>query len=126
MAKKDVLIRGLDESIYRRAKAAAASKGISVGNAVDEALASWAKGMENAELEDEVKKNQEFVKFNWNKIKKFKGKIAVVSEERLQGVFSTFEEARSFAKRKNKIALVFPIERPPIQREIELGPEMEI
>jgi hypothetical protein len=62
MAKKDVLIRGLDDSVYKRAKAVAASKGITVGSAVDQALASWTKEMEAAAgLETEINKNREFV-----------------------------------------------------------------
>jgi hypothetical protein len=128
MAKKDVLIRGLDDSIYRRAKSVAASKGITVGNAVDQALASWTKEMERAAgSEAEVYRSREFVQSNWNKIyKQYKGKAIVVSEGRLQGVFPTYEEARSFARKKGRAALVFVVERPPIKREIELGLEMEV
>jgi hypothetical protein len=116
---------GLDESIYRRAKSVAASKSITVGNAVDEALASWTKEMEGpAGSEAEVHRSREFVQSNWNKIyKQYKGKAVVVSEGRLQGVFPTYEEARSFARKKCRVALVFVVERPPIKREIELGLE---
>ncbi|GEM_PF-5744430 len=39
MTRKDVPIRGVDESVYSKAKAAAASKGITLGKAVEEALA---------------------------------------------------------------------------------------
>jgi hypothetical protein len=122
LAKKDVLIRGLDDAIYRRAKALAASKGITVGNAVDQALASWTKETDGATgLEAEIDRNREFVRANWKKIRQHRGKAVVISERRLQGVFPTYEEARSFALKKRKVALVFVVGRPPMEREIELG-----
>jgi len=39
--KKQVLIRGVDEDVYRLAKSAAALQGISMGLAVSEALKGW-------------------------------------------------------------------------------------
>ena len=67
MSKKDVLIRGLDDSVYQRARALAASKGITMGSAVDQALSSWMKEMEGAaDMEAEVERNREFVQSEWN------------------------------------------------------------
>ena len=89
MTKKDVLIRNVDDSVYRRAKAVAASKGITLGKAVDEALAIWTKETENSELVSEVDANIKFVRSNWERIfKSKKGKVVVVAAGRLQGVFS--------------------------------------
>ena len=65
MVKKDVMIRGVDGSLFRRAKAAAASKGITLGKAVDEALANWTEVEENSELNKEVDANIEFVRSSW-------------------------------------------------------------
>ena len=126
MTRKDVLIRGLDSAVYRRAKAAAASKGVRLGKALDEALAGWAKEVENSGLDAEMDANLNFVRNNWNRIKVNKGKAVVVSDGRLQGVFPTYEEARATASRMKRVALVFVVDKPPVEREIEFGPELEI
>jgi len=126
MTRKDVLIRGVDDSVYRRAKAAAASKGVTIGIAVDEALAGWVREAENSEIDAEFDANLNFVRDKWNKIKSNKGKAVVVSEGKLQGVFPTYEEARIAASKKKKMALVFVEDKPPVEEEIEFGPELEI
>lgn len=126
MSKKDVLIRGVDDGVYRRAKAVAAARGMNLGDAVDEALVLWAKESETSELESEVDANKEFVRSNWNKIRRNnKGKAVVVAQGRLQGVFQTLDEARIFASKK-RVALVFVVDRPPMEHEIEIGPELEV
>ncbi len=126
MAKKDILVRGVDDSIYRRAKAAAASRGITLGNAVGEALATWAKQTENVEIESKVDANHEFVRSSWNKLKSKKGKAVVIADGRLQGVFPTYEEARALAQKKKDVALVFVVDKPPTEHEIEFGAELEV
>lgn len=125
MTKKNILIRGVDDSVYRRAKAVAASKGVTLGNAVAEALSDWARKAENADIDAEVESNLKFVRTSWNKIEPSRGKAVVVAGGRLQGVFPTYEEARSAAS-KRKIALVFVVDKPPIEREIEFGSELEV
>ena len=125
MPKKDVLIRGVDDSIYRRAKATAASKGIALGNAVGEALAGWVKEAEDSDIEALVDVNLNFVRASWGKIRPFKGKAVVVSDGKLQGVFPTYEEARRVASRK-KIAVVFVVDEKPSERELDFGPELEV
>jgi hypothetical protein len=120
MSKKDVLIRNIDDYVYRQAKAVAATKGITMGNAVGEALGKWVKESGTSELVTEVDANIKFVRSNWNKyFKAIKGKIAIVSGGRLVGVFGTFEEARKVAS-KSTVALVFKVDKPPEEREIEL------
>lgn len=126
MARKDVLIRGVDDSVYRRAKAAAASKGVTIGQAVDEALSAWANETEYSKFDAEVDANRNFIRNNWDKIRSNKGKAVVVSEGRLQGVFPTYEAARAQASKMKKVALVFVVDKPPEEHEIELGPELEI
>ena len=49
----------------------------------------------------------------------------MVAEGRLRGEFPTYDEARSFASKK-KVALVFVVDEPPSEREIEFGAEMEV
>ena len=61
--KKQVLIRGVDEDIYRRAKSAAALQGVSMGAAVSEALRGWVeKGRTDDEIQMEVKQDIQYVK----------------------------------------------------------------
>lgn len=125
--RKDILIRGVDEAIYRRAKASAAIKGITLGQAVDQALASWTKDADTANLENEVEANREFVRSNWKKLhQKNKGKTAVVAEGKLQGIFRSYEEAALFSSNKFKVALVFMVDRPPAEREIDFGAELAV
>jgi hypothetical protein len=54
-----------------------------------------------------------------------KGKVAVVTEQRLQGVFVGFEEARKTAS-KFRVAFTFRVDEKPATRVVELGPEMEV
>ncbi len=123
--KRNVLIREVDQEAYRRAKAAAALRGISLGRAVSEALAGWAKEMERGDLEEQVKANREFVRSGWGKLKVHSGKAVVIAGGRLQGVFATYEEARASSS-KFKVALVFVVEEAPSEREIEIGPDLEV
>ena len=125
MPKRDVLIREVDDSVYRRAKSAAASKGITMGNVLGEALAGWVRETEESELEAKVDADLDFVRASWGKIGAFKGKAVVVSDGKLQGVFPTYEEARKAAAKK-KIAVVFVVDEKPSEREIEIGPELEV
>ena len=125
MGKKDILIRGVDDSVYRRAKAVAATKGITLGSALDEALTGWAKEAENSQLDAEIDANLKFVRSSWNKIRANKGNAVVVAGARLQGVFPTYGEARAHASRK-KVALVFVVDKPPMEREVEFGTELEL
>lgn len=124
--KKQVLIRGVDEDIYRRAKSAAALQGVSMGLAVSEALRSWVKsGQTDDGIQKEVKQNVQYVKAHWNDLKRHKGEAVVISGKKLQGIFSSYEEARSFSSRF-KVALTFVIDSLPQTRELELGPDLEV
>ena len=126
IVKKQVLIRGVDEDAYRKAKSAAALQGVSMGAAVSDALRSW---VENGPKEDEVQKeaklNIRYVKTHWSELKRHKGEAVVISGKKLQGVFSSYEEARRFSSRF-KIALTFAVDRMPQTRELELGPDLEV
>ena len=124
--KKQVLIRGVDQDIYRRAKSAAALQGVSMGLAVSEALREWVEnGHTEDDLQKEVKRNVQYVKTHWSDLKGHKGRAVVISGKKLQGVFSSYEEARSFSSRF-KVALTFVVDKIPETRELELGPDMEI
>jgi len=124
--KKQVLIRGIDEDVYRKAKSAAALQGITMGAAVSDALRGWvANGQTGDDIQREVKQNVEYVKAHWDDLKRHKGKVVVISGRKLQGVFSSYEEARRFSSRF-KVALTFVVDKIPQTRELELGPDLEV
>ncbi len=125
--KKQVLIRGVDEKVYRLAKAAAASVGLSMGAAVEQALDAWAKEVERSTLERELSENLNFVRREWENIKmRHQGEFAVVAQGKLQGAFGSYDEARKVSSRF-RIALAFPVEGDaPERREIEFGPELAL
>jgi len=49
----------------------------------------------------------------------------VISGKKLQGVFSSYEEARGFSSRF-KVALTFVVYKMPRALELEFGPDLEI
>ena len=111
--KKQVLIRGVDEAVYRLAKSAAALQGISMGLAVSEALKGWVEnGRTEDDVQKEVKQNIRYVKAHWNDLMRHKGEAVVISGKKLQGVFNSCEEARRFSSRF-KVALTFVVEKIP-------------
>lgn len=122
--KRTILVRGVDEEAYRKAKAAAALKGVPLGAAVSEALDEWSRRpMEG--VEQEVEKDREFVKNSWARIAKQRGKAVVVSSGKLQGVFDTYDQASEFAS-KFRVALTFVVDAPPQEHALEIGPDMEL
>ena len=123
--KRNVLIRDVDEEAYRRAKATAALSGMSLGSAVSEALAAWAKEADESGFERDVKTDHEFVRSAWGRLKRHRGKALVVAGGRLQGVFKTLEQARAFSSRF-KVALVFVVSGASTEHEIGIGPELEV
>jgi hypothetical protein len=124
--KKQVLIRGVDEATYRRAKSVAALQGVSMGSAVSEALKSWVEdGRKEDEIQKDLKQNVDYVRSHWSELKKHQGKAVVISGKKLQGIFSSYEEARGFSS-KFRVALAFSVDQRPARREIELGPELEV
>jgi hypothetical protein len=124
--KKQVLIRGVDEDIYRRAKSVAALQGVSMGLAVSEALRGWVEhGLAEDGIRKEVKQNVQYVKAHWSDLKRHKGEAVVISGRKLQGVFTSYEEARRFSARF-KVALTFVVDKMPETRELEFGPDLEL
>ncbi len=123
---KDVMIKGVDAEAYRRAKAIAALEGISMGRAVSEALARWTEGEAEVAMAREHQTNLELVRRRWKEeFEPHRGKAVVVSLGRLQGVFESYDRACKFASRF-RLALTFVVDGRPAQREIFLGPDLEI
>ena len=119
------MIRGVDEQVYRRAKALAALRGLPMGKAVSEALKTWLEQSGEAELEEEYIRNLEFVKSEWGTLRRHRGKAVVISSGKLQGVFESYQEACSFSAR-SKMALTFVVGEAPVEREIVFGPELAV
>jgi hypothetical protein len=123
---KDVLIKGVEEETYRRAKAAAALEGLSMGEAVNEALRLWVDERKTADLSREYTSDLNFVRKNWDgSLKRHRGKAVVISIGKLQGIFDAYAKAREFSKRF-EVALVFVVDNRPIEGDIEIGPELEV
>ncbi len=119
------MIRGVDGEVYRRAKAAAALRDVSMGHAVSEALRTWVEERGTDDTERKFRENVDFVRSKWKKLKKHKGKAVVISSGKLQGVFKSYREASAFSSRF-KVALTFVVEQPPSEHEIEFGPDLEV
>jgi hypothetical protein len=123
--RKQVLIRGVEDEVYRKAKAVATIRGVSMGSAVSEALSEWVEKEGGDDREREYRGNLDFVRSEWKRLKRYIGKAIVVSSGRVQGVFDSYEEACDYSSRL-KVALTFVVEDSPGEREIEFGPELEI
>jgi hypothetical protein len=118
---KDVLIKGVEEETYRRAL-----EGLSMGEAVSEALRLWVDERKTADLSSEYTSDLNFVCKNWDgSLKRHRGKAVVISIGKLQGIFDTYAKARELSKRF-EAALVFVVDNRPIERDIEIGPELEV
>lgn len=123
--RKQVLFRGVEDDVYRRAKAAAALRGVSMGSAVSEALKAWVEKEGADDRQEEYRGNLDFVRSEWKRLRRHRGKAIVVSSGRLQGVFDSYKEACDYSSRF-KVALAFVVEESPSEREIEFGPELEV
>ena len=121
--KKTILVRGVEVEAYRKAKAAAALKGVSIGTAVSQALREWAS--DAAPADADVRADRDFVKRNWAKPEPHKGKTVVVQGGKLRGIFDGFDAAAEFSSRF-EVALVFTVNEPPAKRELEIGAEMAV
>ena len=123
--RKQVLFRGVEDDVYRRAKAAAALRGVSMGSVVSEALKAWVEKEHGDHRQEEYRGNLDFVRSEWKRLRRHRGKAIVVSSGRLQGVFDSYKEACDYSSRF-KVALAFVVEESPSEREIEFGPELEV
>ncbi|MDG6946044.1 MAG: hypothetical protein JRN63_00055 [Nitrososphaerota archaeon] len=123
--KRTILVRGVDEGAYRRAKAAAALKGVPIGSAVSEALEEWARGSDTAAIDREARADREFVRRSWGRLRAHRGKVAVVQGGRLRGVFDDQASAREFSSQFD-VALLFTVDAPPAKKVLEIGAEMAL
>lgn len=123
--KKTILVRGVDDDAYRRAKATAALRGVTIGGAISEALQEWVKAPETTAIDKEIHANRAYVRKSWDSLREHQGKVVVIQGGRLAKVFDDYESARAFSS-KFDVALVFQVNAPPVKRELEIGAEMEV
>jgi hypothetical protein len=123
--EKQVMTRGVDDDVYRQAKAAAALRGMPMGSAVTEALKAWVTEKATTGGDDELHEDIGFVKSSWRKLKKHSGKAVVISSGKLQGVFESYEDACAYSS-KFRMALTFVVGNPPEEHEVEFGPDLEV
>lgn len=128
MGKKIVAIKNVDERLYRKFKALAALKGLSLGEAFNQALSLWismsekAKVVEYLAVEEEAEANRRIYReLEDDLLKKHKDKYVAIAKGKFLGVFESREEALDAVRRlKPRHAIVTKIE-PKKLRIIELG-----
>jgi len=114
---KTIAIKNVDEELYRKFKAVAALRGITLGEAINEAIKLWLKASLSSsnyfQIETEAERNREvYKKLEGDLLRKHLGKFAVIAGGRLVGVYKTKERALEAVKRLNvKHAIVSRIGR---------------
>lgn len=94
----NIIIRGIDESLYRRLKAAAALRGLTVGKSVNEAVRLWLRTIEATVGTEHDANNEAYVKMRDELMREHRGKYAVFCRGEFVGVAGTLEEAGRLAR----------------------------
>jgi len=81
----DVIIRGVDEDLYREFKAEASRRGMKLREALSEAMRLWIRSGEGPD--DEF-----YRRIKGELLKKYRGKHVAISRGRIVAVADTFEE----------------------------------
>ncbi|MEZ0346252.1 MAG: hypothetical protein ABWK01_06860, partial [Infirmifilum sp.] len=125
---KVVGIRGLDEELYKKVKAAAALRGMRVRDAFEEALRLWLSVKPEVlgllgEVEVEAEANRRaFRELREKLLGGHAGSYVAVARGRLVGVFDTFDEAAEAVERLGvKQAVIERLVEEPGRRRVELG-----
>jgi len=128
MNKKIVAIKNVDEKLYRKFKALAALKGLSLGEAFNQALSLWinmserVKVIEYLAVEEEAEVNRRvYRELEDSLLKNYKDKYIAIAKGKFLGVFESRDEALDAVKRlKPRHAIITKVE-PKKPRVIELG-----
>ncbi len=128
MGKKVIAIKNVDEKLYRRFKALATLKGLSLGEAFNQALSLWINISERVEVaeclavEEEARANRQvYEELIDELLEKHRNKYVAIAKGRFLGVFESREEAFNVVKKlKPRHAIVTRVE-PKKLRVIELG-----
>ena len=93
MGKRNVVIKAVDEELYRKAKAKAALLGIKIPDAVNEALRGWIQSKQSRESLEELANRSELEGKLPELIRRYEGKYVAVAKGRVMGTYETLEEA---------------------------------
>ena len=104
----DVLVRGLDTSLYRRLKARAALMGLKVSAAMQEAMDRWLSETGKEVQTESDADNAAYLRMKRSLQRDHAGEYAVFCSGDLLGTASSLEEAGSLARRakREKVLLV--------------------
>ncbi|MGQ9469614.1 MAG: hypothetical protein ACUVTD_07330 [Nitrososphaerales archaeon] len=93
MPKRNVVVKGVDEELYRRAKAKATLLGLKIPDAINEALKKWLEAEEELPTMEELA-NRSLLESEFSRlIEEHRGKYAAAAKGRILGVYDTVEEA---------------------------------
>jgi len=122
-----IAVRGVDRELYRRVKAAAALRGMRIGEVVNEALRLWLSIKPGAltilsEVEREAERNRRVLQEAFGELlERHEGKYVAVAGGRVLGVFNTVEEAAEVIEKSGaRQGIIEKLERRT-RREVELG-----
>lgn len=96
----DVIVRGLDRTLYRRLKAKAAIMGYKVSGAVQEAIGRWLEESEKVVETDYDADNSAYRRMKGSLLEKYGGMYAVFHSGEFLGAAPTLKEAGKLAREK--------------------------
>jgi len=102
MSKRDILIRGVEDEVYRRFRAEVIRRGMTLGRAISEAMEMWLSSRtEDRDLRyEEELNNRAFLRMREKLRKEHYGKIGIFCFGKLIGIASSMEEADEMIKTK--------------------------
>jgi plasmid stability protein len=89
----DVLVRGMDEELYRRLKARAALRGMKISEAMEEAVSRWLRSEQSTVATEMDVNNKRYREMREELLGRWRGKYAVFCRGEFVDVFETLEEA---------------------------------
>lgn len=106
----DVIIRGLNEELYRKLKAKASLRGCKISRALEEAITLWLELSEKDVQTEEDVNNELYTRMKNQLLEKHKGKYAVFCEGNFIGVADSLESASELVRARGaKKALIVKV-----------------
>ena len=125
---KVVVIKNVDEELYRKFKAMVVLKGLTLGEALNQALSLWSRASENIEVVEylEIVKEAEANRRVYRELEDYlirnhENKYVAIARGKLLGIFDSRKEALEAVRKVNpQHAIVTKVE-PKKTRVIELS-----
>lgn len=89
----DVIIRNVDAELYKRLKAEAALRGMTVAEAFEESVRTWLQLIQRPVLSDVDVNNEAYMKLKGELVKNYEGKYVVFCDGKFVGAADTLDEA---------------------------------